>query len=427
MGEWREVRLGDVADLATGYPFKSQQYTDDPGDPRLLGGDNIVQGALRWESVRRWPRTQTAGLEQYWLSAGDVVLAMDRPWIEAGLKRAALSSRDLPALLVQRTARLRGTNELETSFLRYLIGSPQFTQYVLAVQTGTAVPHISPTQIRAFGFRLPPLPEQRAIAHILGTLDEKIELNRRTSETLEAMARALFKSWFVDFDPVRAKAAGKKPAGMDDATAKLFPSELVESELGPVPKGWRVAVLGEVCSEYRQTVQPRDVPSETPYIGLEHMPPRNIALHAWGSARDAQSQKSRFSRGDILFGKLRPYFHKVGVAAIDGVCSTDIVVLRPLTPSWFGFALGHASSEAFVAYTNASADGTRMPRTSWSRMAGYPIVVPGEACAAALSRFATALVERQRSAIFEMQSLASTRDALLPKLLSGELSVSEVA
>lgn len=270
--EWREVQLGDVADLLTGYPFKSQHYSDDQEDPRVLGGDNIIQGALRWDSIRRWPRRMVEGLDGYWLRRHDVVLAMDRPWIEAGLKHAAIGAADLPALLVQRTARLRGTDQLDSGFLRYVIGSRGFTQHVVGVQTGTAVPHISPSQIKEFRFKLPPVPVQQAIAHILGTLDDKIELNRRMSETLEAMARALFKSWFVDFlpvrakqrartqtgDPVRAKAEGRLPAapgaaqagdaGLPKDVSDLFPNSFQDSELGEIPKGWGIGTVGDLAA-----------------------------------------------------------------------------------------------------------------------------------------------------------------------------------
>ena len=98
-GEWRSVQLGDVTELITGFPFQSERYTDDPVAPRLLRGDNVVQGSLRWDGVKRWPRDATAELDNYWLRDGDIVLAMDRPWIEAGLKYAAIRSSDLPALL----------------------------------------------------------------------------------------------------------------------------------------------------------------------------------------------------------------------------------------------------------------------------------------------------------------------------------------
>jgi type I restriction enzyme S subunit len=245
-GEWPVVRLGDVVDFVTGFPFESQQYTNDPTAPRLLRGDNVGQGVLRWDGAKRWPATGTGDLAGYWLREGDVILAMDRPWIEAGLKYAAVRDSDLPALLVQRVARLRGTAQLHTGFLKYVIGGRAFTEYITGVQTGTAVPHISGGQIRSYEFPLPPLPQQRAIAHILGTLDDKSELNRRTNETLEAIARALFTSWFVDFLPVRAKAEGRD-SGLPPYLADLFPDSLEDSELGEIPKGWPLVSLGTLC------------------------------------------------------------------------------------------------------------------------------------------------------------------------------------
>jgi len=179
---------------------------------------------------------------------------MDRPWIEAGLKYAAVQASDLPALLVQRVVRMRGTKALEAAFLKYVIGSRDFTNYVLAIQTGTAVPHISGGQIKSFQFRLPRVDEQRAIAHILGTLDDKIELNWRMNETLEEMARALFKSWFVDFDPVLAKSEGRD-VQLVSQTSDLFPNAFEQSAMGNIPIGWRDTVWGELVSlEYGKSL-----------------------------------------------------------------------------------------------------------------------------------------------------------------------------
>jgi len=255
--DWVETTLGAEVDFLTGYPFKSDRYTSGCNSIRLVRGDNIVQGAMRWDGVKRWPLSESKEYDLYQLREGDVVLAMDRPWIEAGLKFAAISEYDLPCLLVQRTARLRGGPRLDTGFLRYLIASKEFTQHIHAITTGTAVPHISGSQIKDFGFKLPPLPEQKRIAHILGTLDEKIELNRRMNATLEAMARALFQSWFVDFDPVRAKMDGRKPEGMDDGTASLFPKSFQNSPLGDIPQGWEVRKLRDLTSKIGSGSTPR--------------------------------------------------------------------------------------------------------------------------------------------------------------------------
>jgi type I restriction enzyme S subunit len=153
------------------------------------------------------------------------------------------------------------------------------------------------------------------------------------------------------------------------------------------------------------------------------MPKRCIALAEWGTADDLQSSKFVFKKGEILFGKLRPYFHKVGVAPLDGVCSTDIVVVAPRTQTWFGFVLGHVSSTAFVEYTNAGSTGTKMPRTSWGDMARYVIVVPPEQIASAFTDAIRPAMERIIACVHESRTLAALRDTVLPKLLSGEIRV----
>ena len=277
---------------------------------------------------------------------------------------------------------------------------------------------------------LPPLPEQRAIAHILGTLDDKIELNRRMSETLEQMARALFKAWFVDFEPVRAKMEGRwrrgeSLPGLPAHLYDLFPDRLVDSELGEIPEGWGVGTLGDVADHIRRNVQPGQIEPQTPYIALEHMPRRCIALSDWGAAEGIESNKFEFRKGEILFGKLRPYFHKVGVAPVDGVCSTDIVVVAPKTPHWFAFVLYVVSSDEFVEYTNAGSTGTKMPRTSWVEMARYDIVLPPEAIAQAFTEMVRPGVDRIIAATHESRTLAALRDTLLPKLISGALRVKD--
>jgi type I restriction enzyme, S subunit len=163
----------------------------------------------------------------------------------------------------------------------------------------------------------------------------------------------------------------------------------------------------------------------TPYIALEHMPKRCIVLSEWGTANGLESNKFQFQANEILFGKLRPYFHKVGVAPVDGVCSTDIVVVAPQSEHWFGFVLEHVSSDAFVEHTDASSTGTKMPRTSWQEMARYPIAIPPRAVARAFTSRIRPMIARTVAAIHEARTLANLRDALLPKLISGELRVRE--
>jgi len=335
-------------------------------------------------------------------------------------------------------------DRIEGGFLRYWCRGSEFRTQLLGLKSSTDMaPYLSLVDQKRLEITLPPVPEQRAIAHILGTLDDKIELNRRMNETLETIARALFKSWFVDFlpvrskqrartqtgDPVRAKVKGRLPAGrqaipgLPKSIADLFPDSFEDSELGEIPAGWKAGALGDIAEHPRRGVQPDEIEPSMPYIALEHMPRRCIALSEWSTADGLESNKFGFKKGEILFGKLRPYFHKVGVAPLDGVCSTDIVVVAPKTEKWFGFVLGRVSSDTFVDYTNAGSTGTKMPRTSWSEMARYPVVIPPENLAEAFTALIRPSVDRIIASIHEGRTLAALRDTLLPKLISGELRV----
>ena len=151
------------------------------------------------------------------------------------------------------------------------------------------------------------------------------------------------------------------------------------------------------------------------------MPRRSIALTEWEGAGKVTSNKSVFKSGELLFGKLRPYFHKVGVAPLDGICSTDIVVVTPRTPDWAVFTLACMSSDEFVDYTNQTSTGTKMPRTGWNTMGQYKICLPPEALASAFQNTAQPLIDQVIVNIHENRTLSQTRDLLLPKLMSGEI------
>lgn len=323
---------------------------------------------------------------------------------------------------------------IDTTF--YITGGPQrdirFTYYLLRslplehLNSDSAVPGLNRDAAHSIKVRIPDIDTQRRIADVLGKLDDKIELNRRMNRTLERMAQALFKSWFIDFDPVHAKAEGDPTAGgLPEHLAALFPDRFTESDLGPIPEGWTPGKLADVADNPRRTVQPSDVPPTTPYIGLQHMPRRCIALDAWGRADEVDSGKSQFKEGEILFGKLRPYFHKVGIAPVDGVCSTDILVIVPKSAEWHSYVLSLVSSKAFVDYTDSHSAGTKMPRTNWKDMGRYPLALPPEPLAKAFQDHVAALHQRIGLAVRQNCRLAGLRDTLLPKLLSGEIELPE--
>jgi type I restriction enzyme S subunit len=252
-------------------------------------------------------------------------------------------------------------------FYYYFWASPLGRALMASIATRTAVSGIRGSDLVQLDVPLPPLPAQRKIAAVLSAYDDLIENNPRRIAVLERMARLLYQEWFVRFHF----------PGHEDVA-------MVDSELGPVPEGWEVKPLGEIAEQVRRNVKPDEVDPATPYIGLGHMPKRAIALSDWGRADETKSTKLMFRRGEILFGKIRPYFHKVGVAPVDGVSSTDAIVIVPKSDEYFSLVLACVSSDEFVDHATQTSQGTKMPRADWNVLVKYPVYIPPEPI---LSRF----------------------------------------
>ena len=418
--DWDVVTLGDLftedRGIAVGVMYPGGHVQD--GVPLIKAGDlngSIINPKpdfrISKEKHHEYRRTALEGGELLMTLVGNVGQCAVVPPRMAGWNTAR-------AVAVMRLA-----DSSETQFVQQCLLSRPL-QHLMDVWCNTTVQAtLNLKEIRQLPLPWPPKQSRDAIATFGKALDDKIELNRRMNATLEAMARALFQSWFVDFDPVRAKLDGRLPAALDPATAALFPEHLEESPLGHIPQGWTASKLGEIGTNSRRGVQPSAIAPNTPYIALEHMPRRCIALGDWDDSADVASGKSAFKKDEILFGKLRPYFHKVGVAPFDGVCSTDILVLAPKSPEWFGFLLGHASSDELIQFTDLASTGTKMPRTNWGDISSFKVALPPKPIAAEFTRIIQPMLDRIHTNLHQSRTLATLRDTLLPKLLSGELSV----
>ena len=416
------VQLRDVCvKIGSGATPRGGKEAYKGGATSLIRSQNIYNEGFHRDGLVYIDDDQSAELRNVEVKPDDVLLNITG---DSVARCCQVAADVLPARVNQHVAIIRPQpKSLDARFLRYVLVSHEYQSRLLALASaGATRPALTKLMIEELDIPSPPLAEQKAIAAVLGALDDKIELNRRMNATLEAMARALFQSWFVDFDPVRAKLDGRKPIGLDETTAALFPDSFHESSLGHIPKGWTAGKLGDIGTNSRRGVQPGDIATNTPYIALEHMPRRCIALGDWDDSADVASGKSAFKKGEILFGKLRPYFHKVGVAPFDGVCSTDILVLAPKGPEWFGFLLGHASSDELIQFTDLASTGTKMPRTNWSDISSFKVALPPKPIAAAFTRNIQPMLDRIHANLHQSRTLATLRDTLLPKLLSGELS-----
>jgi type I restriction enzyme S subunit len=422
MSEWETYRVGGlIADgkltINDGYRAKNVELSTS-GVP-FARAANINNG-FHFDGTDRFPSARLPEIGIKVSKSGDVVFTS-----KGTVGRFAFVADDIETFVYSPQLCFWRSNDwdfIDPRFLFFWMRGPEFfAQYMRVKGQTDMADYVSLTDQRRMQISLPSIDTQREIAHILGTLDDKIDLNRRMNATLEEMARALFKSWFVDFDPVRAKAEGRDPVGMDAETAALFPDGFEESTLGPIPRGWRVGSLGEVSFNVRQNITTDAMSSDTAYIGLEHMPRGSIALSDWSHAGDLESNKSSFSKGDLLFGKLRPYFKKVGIAPMDGVCSTDILVIRPANVAWRSYVLSWISSDRLIDHTTALSSGTRMPRAKWQDISNFTVALPTREVASTFERQVTPMIDTIVANIYEDKALAEMRDALLPRLMRGEL------
>jgi len=247
--EWQNCLLADLVDIKHGFAFHGAFIHDEPsGDILLTPGNFAIGGGFKGDKFKYYFGEVP---DEYVLREGDLLVTMtdlSKQSDTLGFPAFVPARKDDRHYLHnQRLGKvvIKEPEKIDLKYLHYLLCSSGYRHEILASATGTTVKHTSPDRIKRFQFVCPSLSEQRAIAHILGTLDDKIELNRRMNETLEAMDRALFKSWFMDFDPVRANAEGR-PTGLPKHIADLFPDSFEDSELGEIPKGWEVKKLGDL-------------------------------------------------------------------------------------------------------------------------------------------------------------------------------------
>ena len=512
---WPLIKLGDFVEIQTGNPFKSKSYSEIKG-VRLLRGDNIVQGTFRWANVKYWPEDLISEKEkQYFLDYGDVILAMDRPWIEAGLKTAQINESDLPCLLVQRTARLKAKNLRDQDFLKHLISSNRFVQYVKQVQTGTAVPHISSKQIKDFEFNLPPLSARIVIGKVMKTLDSKIHVNQQTNQTLEQMAQALFKSWFVDFDPVfdnllasvdfklenlenrlpdelkqkaqRRLAALNSLENAAECKASLsalahelqalsptkkatqaavqvsekaaetpvkanfngnpkilvqhanthahFPNEFEHNEqLGWIPKGWEVNQLSEITTELRRGISPKYIEEG----GVQVINQKCIRNHEvnFTPCRRNNTELRKITGRELNVGDL--LINSTGVGTLGRMA--QVKYLNEVTVVDSHVTVVRADSEIYPVYSFAQMmlsiedkiealghGSTGQTELSRKTVSEQWVLVPKSK---ALNHLNSQLISISEKIVLnsrQINELTKLRDTLLPKLISGELQIPDVA
>ncbi|WP_234497914.1 restriction endonuclease subunit S [Vibrio maritimus] len=411
---WQLISLEDAMDAIIDYRGKTPKKTES-GIPLITA--KIVKGGYVLEPFEfiaedNYDSWMVRGLPQ----VGDVVLTTEAPLGET----AQLTSANVA--LAQRIVTLRGKRGvLDNDFLLCALQS-DFVQHQLESRaSGSTVKGIKQSELRKVSLPIPPLPEQQKISQVLKSLSNKLVCNTQTNQTLEEMAQAIFKSWFVDFDPIKAKMSGEQPEAMDAATASLFPEKLVESELGLIPEGWDVGTLSDVakyCSARTNT----DTITLENYISTENMLAEKKGVTAASKLPTAKTVAA-YKSGDILVSNIRPYFKKIWLAEGSGGRSNDVLGFESVSENTDSYVMNLLYQDTFFEYMTRTSKGAKMPRGDKTAIMNWEMAVPPvelrEAFSAIVDKFYQ-LIPQNRA---QNATLESLRDTLLPKLLSGEIEL----
>jgi len=409
-GEWRECALGDVIELKRGYDLPQQERR--PGAVPIVSSSGVTD--YHAEAMAKGPGVVTGRYG----TLGQVFYIEQDFWP------------------LNTTLYVRDFKRNDPRFISYFMRGLDF----LAYSDKAAVPGLNRNHLHQARVVVPTdVGEQRAIAHILGTLDDKIELNRRMNETLEAMARALFKSWFVDFDPVRAKAEGRDP-GLPKPLADLFPARLVDSELGAIPEGWEVRVLENVLCELEVGGRPRGGVSGytegVPSIGAESIV--GLGIFDYSKTKyvpreffDAMTKGHVKSRDVFLYkdggrpGEFEPHVTLFGDGFPYQTCAINEHVYRLRAKETLGqnFLYFWLSSDVVMEEMRIKGTGVAIPGLNSTQVRSLPTLVPATQVLRAFDVIAEPWITRLLASCNQSRTLVALRDTLLPQLISGELRV----
>ena len=414
-----EARLESLCEEVVDCPHSTPKWTD--SGEVVIRNQNIRRGRLDLST------TSYTDEENYQkrskrieLRPNDLIITREAPMGEV-----CIVPEGLRCCLGQRMVALR--TDSKKIIPRYLLFALQGrdVQHQIGFNegTGSTVSNMRIPVLKGLDIPVPDLSNQKAIAHILGTLDDKIELNQKMNQTLEEIAKAIFKSWFVDFDPVRAKAEGR-PTGLPPEISDLFPEELVDSEIGEIPKGWEVSPLSEFIVEVGKKTKPSPETEVRPYVPIDCISSKSLTLWDFKNGEEAKSSLVSFKKGDILFGAMRPYFHKVCITPFDGTTRTTCLVLGSKERDYFSFSLLTLFLDSTIDFATQNSTGSTIPYIKWkNELESLTVPLPPVESAGQFNTFLEPILAKFLMSIKEQQVLSELRDTLLPKLISGELRI----
>jgi type I restriction enzyme S subunit len=422
-GEWREYRIGEVADIVGGSTPSTADPSNFNGEIPWLTPKDLSGPHDRYVSRgdRNLSRKGLESCSAHLLPAGTVLVTSRAPIGYVAIARNPIATNQGFRSLIPKPG-------FDSEYLYYWIRA--HVEELQRHASGSTFQELSGSALARIRIRVPPLPEQRAIAHILGTLDDKIELNQRMSETLEAMARGLFKAWFVDFEPVRAKMEGRwqrgqSLPGLPAHLYDLFPDRLVDSGLGEIPEGWRIGTLADLSILNPEVWTQETRPAQINYVDLSNTKWGRIEAVTSYEAADAPSRAQRVLRpGDTIVGTVRPANSSYAFISEPGLTgSTGFAVLRPRIAVYAEFVYLAATAPDNIETLAHLADGAAYPAVRPQLVAATPIVRPPDEVLVRFSQAAGPVLAKIAENERESRTLATLRDTLLPRLVRGQIHV----
>lgn len=419
--EWREVTIGDVATIKHGFAFKGEYFANEPQPTVLLTPGNFaVGGGFQIGKPKYYSGPIPA---DYVLAEGDLVVTMtDLSKASDTLGYAARVPKTVGTIYLHNQriglVQVKDSKEVRPEWLHYLMRTQPYRSWVIGSASGTTVKHTSPSRIAAYTFRLPPVAEQIGVANTFDAIESRIDVLRQTNTTLEAIAQALFKSWFVDFDPVHAKAEGHAPEAMDAATAALFPSEFEESELGPIPRGWSTGAFTEQF-DFTMGQSPPGSTYNSDGIGVPFFQGCTDFGDVFPAERIYCSTPKRFARaGDVLMSVRAPV-GALNIATFECSIGRGLCGVRHKSGST---GLTYLSLKACVErIVNVAGEGALFRSLSKKQLAGLTVLIPDERVILRFITIIEPIIDRMIAAARQANHLSQLRDTLLPRLISGKL------
>ena len=406
---WQKWKLGDLFQIKHGYAFKGKYFSDSGQYILLTPGNFYEEGGFKLKKPEKYYIGEVP--KDFILSRGDLLVAMTEQG--AGL----LGS---PAIIPESNLYLHNqrlglvTNlrkdSIDKKFLYYLFNYSHVRDRISASAGGMKVRHTSPSRIYEVEVSLPSVTTQRKIAAVLSAYDDLIENNTRRIQILEEMAQTIYREWFVHF----------RFPGHENV-------KMVESKLETIPEGWEVERLGDIVENVRETLKPGPHLEPLPYVPIDCIPRRSLALAETKPSSEAKSSLIAFKKKDILFGAMRSYFHKVILAPFDGITRQTCFVLRSKIPENYPFDLFTLFEDSTIEYSSNHSTGSTIPYASWEgAFAEMPIVKPPQYLIEKFSQLVRPTLDLIEGLTKRNANLRRTRDLLLPKLISGEIDVSEL-